>query len=294
MRNGFWGLNGVFMGAIAALISSALVLGGFMLAFSENMPEFGAQPTSPPAISQLTPLPPVAVSLTATELPSATASPTPTLTPTPSQTASPSSTSSPSPTGCAFPKGWIPYTVQRGEKLNPLAARFGLKPQELADANCITKSQQVVPGLILYVPGTATAPPIASPVPCAPPSGWVIYIVQPGDTLYKLAQRLNFQVTPYQLQVANCLPTSDIYTGQRLYLPFYPGPIPSPIPGQPRFQPIPIPRIRPSRRIRQFPPRHHQPIRHPPPEISPPAHLPLRYRPHKTDERIGPCERIQV
>ena len=239
MRNGFWGLNGVFMGAIAALISSALVLGGFMLAFSENMPEFVVQPTSPPAISQLTPLPPVAASPTATELPSATASPTPTLTPSPSQTASPSSTSFPSPTGCAFPDGWIPYTVQRGETLNPLAARFGLSPQKLADANCITESQQVVPGLILYVPGTAPVPPIASPVPCAPPPNWVIYIVQPGDTLYNLGLRVHKSV--YELQLANCLSSSNIYAGQRLYVPYYPAPLPTSIPWPTQVPTYPYP-----------------------------------------------------
>jgi LysM repeat protein len=179
-------------------------------------------------------------------LPSILASPTltvppswtPTLSPSASLTATPSQTSLPSPTGCPIPPGWVPYTVQRGETLNPLAARFGIDPQELADANCITRSQQVVPGLVLYVPEPDTAPPYASPIPCAPPSGWVIYIVQPGDTLYNLALRLN--LTAYQLQLANCLPSSYLYAGQRLFVPFYPAPLPtSPWPTRIPTTPIP-------------------------------------------------------
>lgn len=234
MHNSFWGLNGILMGALSALVLSALVLGGFMLAFSENVPDLVVQPTAPPAISQLTPAPSDAASPTLTILPSATA----TLTPAPSRTTTPSATTFPSPTGCPIPPGWIPYTVQRGETLNPLAARFGLHPQELADANCISRSQQVVPGLILYIPGPTAPPPYASPIPCTPKYNWVVYIVQPGDTLYNLAARVNS--TPYELQLANCLPSNYIYVGQRLYVPFYPAPLPtSPWPTPIPTTPIP-------------------------------------------------------
>lgn len=193
-----------------------------MLAFSENQPSLVRLP-SPTLIvvSMLTPLPPFTASPTEPLFPSATASPS--LTPSP--TAISSETAAPTPSACPIPDGWIQYTVQRGETLNPLAAGYGLLPQELADANCLSESQQVVAGLILYVPGPTAPPPIASPVPCTPRYDWVIYIVQPGDTLYNLARRLN--TSAYNLRLSNCLQSDTIYIGQRLYVPFYPAPYPT-------------------------------------------------------------------
>lgn len=233
MRNGLWGFNGVIMGGLAAMVSGFLVLGAFMLSFTESESSLIRLPTPTTLVVGLaTPLPPIAPSPTNTGAPTATGAPTqtPSLTPTSTETASLT------PTACPIPAGWIPYTVQSGETLNPLAARYGLSPQELADANCLTESQQVVPGLILYVPGSSDVPPpFVSPIPCTPRYDWLIYIVQSGDTLYNLALRLH--MTEYQLQLANCLLSTDIRIGQRLYVPFYPGlpptfppPWPSPIP----------------------------------------------------------------
>lgn len=227
MRNGLWGFSGVIVGGVAALVSIFLVLGAFMLSFSEGESSLFRLPTQTALVVSLaTPLPPIAPSSTNTLLPSPTRSPTPT----PSQTPTASETVSFTPTGCPIPEGWVSYTVQRGETLNPLAARFGISPQDLADANCLTESQQVVPGLVIYVPGTAEIPPFVSPVPCIPRYDWTIYIVQAGDTLYSLASRLN--MTVYQLMQANCLTSPEIRIGQKLYVPFYPGPpvIPSPWP----------------------------------------------------------------
>ncbi|MCL4868331.1 MAG: LysM peptidoglycan-binding domain-containing protein [Anaerolineae bacterium] len=65
-------------------------------------------------------------------------------------------------------------------------------------------------------------PSAAAPTPCSsPPSWWVIYIVQPGDTVGHLARRTG--VTIEQIQQANCLADVNlIFRGQRLYLPFIP------------------------------------------------------------------------
>ena len=210
------------MGGLAALVSGFLVLGAFMLSFSESESSLIRFPTpTAQVVSLATPLPPIAPSPTQTVTPSATQS----LTPTPSLTPTFTETVIFTPTDCPIPDGWVPYTVQRGETLNPLAARYGLSPQELADANCLTESQQVVPGLILYVPGPIDIPPFVSPIPCIPRYDWVIYIVQPGDTLYSLGLRVNKSV--YELQVANCLLSTKITVGQRLHLPYYPGPPPT-------------------------------------------------------------------
>jgi hypothetical protein len=55
---------------------------------------------------------------------------------------------------------------------------------------------------------------------CEPPAGWVLYIVQPRDTLLGLAVKTNTFVD--QLMLANCLTSSQVATGSRLYLPFVP------------------------------------------------------------------------
>jgi LysM repeat protein len=63
-----------------------------------------------------------------------------------------------------------------------------------------------------------TPEPTPSPTPCTPPAGWVVYTVQPGDTLFRLA--LNYGMTATDLQNANCLPSADqIQAGQQIYVP---------------------------------------------------------------------------
>jgi LysM repeat protein len=59
---------------------------------------------------------------------------------------------------------------------------------------------------------------------CAPPTGWVQYVVQSGDTLSKLAAATGTAVA--DLQQANCLAPADnmIYAGLPLWLPRLPPP----------------------------------------------------------------------
>ena len=63
---------------------------------------------------------------------------------------------------------------------------------------------------------------------CSPPPGWVPYIVRPGDTLTKLARLSG--TTTWTLVNGNCLSTTALYSGQRLYLPNVPYPSPTPMP----------------------------------------------------------------
>jgi len=54
--------------------------------------------------------------------------------------------------------------------------------------------------------------------PCGSPNTWVVYIVQPGDSLYHVSQI--YGVTVAELQRANCLGSSTtLHTGQLLYVP---------------------------------------------------------------------------
>jgi LysM repeat protein len=66
----------------------------------------------------------------------------------------------------------------------------------------------------LTPPPTQTPPP---PVNCAPPAGWTLIPVQPGDTLAGLAAR--YGTTPEQLAQANCLLSQSLVPGYGLYVP---------------------------------------------------------------------------
>jgi LysM repeat protein len=57
-----------------------------------------------------------------------------------------------------------------------------------------------------------------SPTPCGPPPGWVIYTVQSGEDLSRIALRYN--MTAAELQQVNCLSSETIQTGQSLYVPY--------------------------------------------------------------------------
>jgi LysM repeat protein len=72
----------------------------------------------------------------------------------------------------------------------------------------------------VILPDTET-PVVASPTSCEPPTGWVEYVVQAGDTLFQIGA--SFGVTVEELQDANCLGTSTvIYVGDVLYVPNVP------------------------------------------------------------------------
>jgi LysM repeat protein len=64
---------------------------------------------------------------------------------------------------------------------------------------------------------TPTLPPVLTPPSCPPPTGWVQYRVQPGDTLDSLAAR--YRISVPQLMQANCLTSQAIFPGQVLYVP---------------------------------------------------------------------------
>ncbi len=59
--------------------------------------------------------------------------------------------------------------------------------------------------------------PAVTPPPCVPPADWSIYLVQQGNTLFSVAQRYGIDVD--SLMRVNCLNTTTIFVGQRLYVP---------------------------------------------------------------------------
>lgn len=111
------------------------------------------------------------------------------------------STPTPAPTASSQTRG-IYHTVQPGENLYRISLHYGTTVEAIVAANHLPSADQVQAGQLLLIP-------------VDPPAGSVAYIVQPGDTLYSIAQRfgttadalaaLNGIAPPYALQVAQVL-----------------------------------------------------------------------------------------
>jgi LysM repeat protein len=92
--------------------------------------------------------------------------------------------------------------------------------------------QALPTALILFPDANEGTPALAqtpiTPQPdCSLPPGWTIYVVQPGDTLFGIAQVTNSTVN--DLLTANCLSREqDIVPGQTLFVPQAPfAPVPT-------------------------------------------------------------------
>ncbi len=114
----------------------------------------------------------------------------------------------------------ITHTVQPGETVKSIAALYGLTIEELATQNNLADINRIYVGQVLNI----TSPPIVSPTvqPIASSFGSdlapMIYSVQAGDTLFRIATR--FGLTVNELAQANSIndPTL-VYAGQTLIIP---------------------------------------------------------------------------
>ncbi len=144
------------------------------------------------------------------------------------------------PVGSAFADDFT-YTVQPGDSLYSIAQKFNTTVFAIAEANYIEDPSVVRLGRVLVIPGVegegaseapsaetpadppapeAPAPEPAQPVAEQPaqasPSG--TYTVQPGDSLYAIAQKFN--TTIFELAEANYIEdTSVVRLGQVLVIP---------------------------------------------------------------------------
>jgi LysM repeat protein len=229
----------ILTGVISAAASVLLIFGAFSMALAEGMSgisttpamsETGQTATLKPAESTKTQPPPVntaavlpnntsTTTLTATQGPSATNTPVPntatatvTITPTITQTV------------CPYPKGWVKYTVKDGDTLEKLADKRNTTVEKIKAGNCLA-SDELPSGKIIYLPklpqtSTATPQPVIPTtvvVYCGPPAGWVQYVIQSGDTLYRISRMYSTSVNA--LMQANCLNSDLIRAGAKLYVP---------------------------------------------------------------------------
>lgn len=218
--------RGLLTGLISAAASVLVVIGALSLALAEGFTL--AVPTPLPTSTSIEiPMPEVTAALRSSATPAPT--PVPVLV----------TATIPFAITCPVPANWDRYTIQTGDTLAGLAIRRGTTVETLMQANCLV-TQALMVDTLIYLPPKPTKTPAASPTAsptspapnvyptitnpaptCGIPLGWVRYIVQPGDTLFKLSIAAGTSVQ--QIQLANCMGSSTlIRVGEVLWLPRLP------------------------------------------------------------------------
>ncbi len=251
-------LKEVSLGFLSAIASTVIIMGAILVAMTEGIG------LSVPTIEPTNTLPAVLDTL----IPGIS-SPTSGVKPT---QAHPVIVTITATRACPAPDGWVPYKVQSGDKLGKLAESRGVTVQALRDGNCL-KVDSLTVDSSLYLPplptptftvtvtftATNTSRPSATIRPsltkCSPPSNWLKYTVQHGDSLYALSKAVG--ISDWRtLMTANCLTSPDITTGDTLYLPRLPGRTPtSTATAAPPPPPPPPPTRTPTRYISPTPTR---------------------------------------
>ncbi len=139
----------------------------------------------------------------------------------------------------------ITYVVKRGDSLWVIAQRFGVSVNSLRSANNISANNNLIyPGQRLIIPSkvAASAPnksvpspaPTPTPTPAptsaqpAPTSTNTRYVVQRGDSLWKISRQFNITVSTL-VAYNKISATGFIYPGQVLLIPGNtPAPTPTP------------------------------------------------------------------
>jgi LysM repeat protein len=137
------------------------------------------------------------------------------------------------------------YTIQKGDTITRIAARFGVSTQAVLTANGLGWSSIIYPGQTIAIPGAALAvdnvsnvtpvtpatppatPPAtetpvaetpAAPPPAPPTPSSFSYVIKAGDTVSSIAK--NFGVSIQSILTANGLSMSSvIYSGRTLTIP---------------------------------------------------------------------------
>lgn len=209
-------LRQLLLGALAAVVSAAIILGGLSISMAESGIEVARQSVTTPSPTEPFVITAVPLETDATRVPQVTPD-TPTSTPV-----------------CQGPAGWRVITFLAGDSMESLAQEYGISTEELIEANCGVRNPPL--GTDLYVPPptptpkntstntltptyTATAhtpkTPTSQAASCGPPAGWISYRVRRGDTYYQLGRL--FRTSPTILMQANCW--KSLVTGDFIWVP---------------------------------------------------------------------------
>ncbi|MFW6096817.1 MAG: LysM peptidoglycan-binding domain-containing protein [Chloroflexota bacterium] len=207
---GSWGTN-----VLVAVGVVATILMAFLLAASDDL----QMRLSPPRPTQVAAVTGDDATPTFTAIPPTVVLPTETATGIPAS-ATATAEKKPSATPLAvratcgvIPEDWVAYDVKPGDTLFRLAVNSGATVSALTVANCLD-STRLYAGMTLHLP---LEPPPPPPICSGPPSDWVRYAVQRGDTLFSLAR--THGSTVYGVMSANCMVSTRINAGQIIYLP---------------------------------------------------------------------------
>jgi LysM repeat protein len=106
------------------------------------------------------------------------------------------------------------HIVRRGETLYSIARSYGVDVWTVARANGIANPNRIYAGQHLVI---ATGQAGSRTPPCSSAYQGSVHIVQPGETLYRIA--LNYGVSTWSLVRANHIANPNaIYAGQRLVI----------------------------------------------------------------------------
>jgi LysM repeat protein len=112
--------------------------------------------------------------------------------------------------------GYATYTVARGDTLKSLAARYNTTMNVLGNLNGIYNYDLIYEGQRLTVPLASTNP---APAPQPAPAAGGTYTVQWGDTMRKIAARMNVNVNDLIAVNPQLWNPNLIYAGQIINLP---------------------------------------------------------------------------
>ncbi|GAB4571994.1 MAG: hypothetical protein Kow0077_10210 [Anaerolineae bacterium] len=110
------------------------------------------------------------------------------------------------------------YTVQRGDTLNRIAARFGVTVTAIAQQNGILNPNLILAGQQLIIPVAVAPAPAPTVQPPQAPQQPAVYVVQPGENLFRISLRYGVPLNTLA-QINGIANVNRIYVGQVIRLP---------------------------------------------------------------------------